>query len=413
MIRWFGSILKNTHKMLQPFYAVIGALFALCERLLPQDDRLFIFGSMGGAYPGDSSWHLFRWYLAHRPGTSSIFVCSNNTVYKDLKTRGFTVHKRSDPRLWIAVNRAKALYFTHAFTDVTPSHYLISRRTRVVYLTHDIAPKRTRHAVVGEPVTESLEAKSRIERRLVTDYISTSPFITKCRAEALQVPEARFRITGLPRNDILVRNRDLAQKTDRFFVNEKAPSHVILYAPTWRSGREATSLLPFPDLSIQKLAKMLDDRNAILILRCHKNDLKYREVRSRLNELTRTSSRIVDGTHERFGDVNELLPEVDVLISDYSGLIHDFLLLDRPIILVPYDRERFEQANGFFYDYDEMAPGPIVHTKTEFLDALQEALDQPELHAQQRKRLRDLIFTYQDDLACQRVAQLIEKHTGI
>jgi CDP-glycerol glycerophosphotransferase (TagB/SpsB family) len=59
-------------------------------------------------------------------------------------------------------------------------------------------------------------------------------------------------------------------------------------------------------------------------------------------------------------DIYPLLKRVNILITDYSSVYFDFLLLDRPIIFAPFDLREFVSLDGqeLFYDYDEVTPGP-------------------------------------------------------
>lgn len=390
--------------------AVFFYFFSLTTKLFSGRfrNRLIVFGANSGIFSGDSPWHLFLWYLNNQPNQKIVWCTANFSEYRRLRKSDLPVAYRNSPFYWFKVISAKTFFFSHGLIDVTPNFRLIPLDARVVYLTHDIAPKRTRHAVQGERVTKKMLKRSALERKIVTDYISCSPFISKCRSLALGVPVEKFRVTGLPRTDVLWQSRTKQLQKDTFMVDGLEVEKVILYAPTWRSGRYATDLLPFSESSISDLVEFLDAKKAVIVLRCHKNDLVFPEVRDKIELLVSLSDRIIDGTHSRFGDVNHFLPEVDVLVSDYSGIIHDFLLLDRPIVLVTYDRASFEQSNGFFYDYDEMAPGDVAVTGEQFLTALHLAFDSPNHHKGKRQSLCDLVFSYQDDHACERVAHLIE-----
>ena len=63
----------------------------------------------------------------------------------------------------------------------------------------------------------------------------------------------------------------------------------------------------------------------------------------------------------------------DLLIADYSSIAVEYSLLGRPIILYAFDKEWYlEHDRGFYFDYEETAPGPIVETMEELLDCIQE-----------------------------------------
>src|SRR5690606_16745716 len=58
--------------------------------------------------------------------------------------------------------------------------------------------------------------------------------------------------------------------------------------------------------------------------------------------------------------IQELLVSADILITDYSTVFFDFSLLHRPIIFYAYDLEDYKAQRDFYYDYENLVPGPIV-----------------------------------------------------
>ena len=70
-------------------------------------------------------------------------------------------------------------------------------------------------------------------------------------------------------------------------------------------------------------------------------------------------------------DIQELLCITDILITDYSSVYCDFLLLDKPILLFTYDFEEFmKKGRGFYYDFKQIAPGPLLFTGKELIKAI-------------------------------------------
>lgn len=84
----------------------------------------------------------------------------------------------------------------------------------------------------------------------------------------------------------------------------------------------------------------------------------------------------------------QLLPVVDVLISDYSSVIYDFLLMERPIVFYAPDLEYYEERNQFYIDYCEM-PGPIVTDAERLAEVICDAYVHP-----MTDRLRDFRQRY-------------------
>ena len=106
-------------------------------------------------------------------------------------------------------------------------------------------------------------------------------------------------------------------------------------------------------------------------------------------------------------DIHELLLDVDTLITDYSSIYFDFLLLDRQIIFVPTDRDIYERERGFnLQPYDFWTPGAKVYTQ----EALEKELFAEDFYVKERQAVRDIIHTYQDSSSCERVYNEVKKY---
>ena len=58
----------------------------------------------------------------------------------------------------------------------------------------------------------------------------------------------------------------------------------------------------------------------------------------------------------------------DICISDYSSLVFEYALFERPIIFFVYDLEEYIDNRGLYYDFDEITPGPICRTNDEMIE---------------------------------------------
>jgi CDP-glycerol glycerophosphotransferase (TagB/SpsB family) len=193
------------------------------------------------------------------------------------------------------------------------------------------------------------------------------------------------------------------------YLDGLRPTKVVLYAPTWRHGREATRFFPFGDFDETELGKFFEEQNTLLLLRPHAADYwKYTDLRDFMTRLAHSSSLIKLSSQDEFPDVNTIMPFVDVLITDYSAIYHDFLLLNRPLVFIPYDFEEFERNSGFLYNYHGLLPGPTVDSFASFKVTLCSVLSGVDSHKPKRKYLQKLIHEYQDAAACERIVQLID-----
>jgi hypothetical protein len=69
--------------------------------------------------------------------------------------------------------------------------------------------------------------------------------------------------------------------------------------------------------------------------------------------------------------VYPFLPHADALVTDYSSVLFEYLLLDRPIVFYPYDLDRYRRSRDFYYDYEKVTPGPRAADFEELLAALE------------------------------------------
>jgi CDP-ribitol ribitolphosphotransferase len=89
----------------------------------------------------------------------------------------------------------------------------------------------------------------------------------------------------------------------------------------------------------------------------------------------------------------------DVLITDYSSVVYEFSLLDKPMLFYAYDKDTYSVVHGFHCDYDAIAPGKVCATFDELVKALQnEDYDMSRLEAFRREN-----FDYADTRSADRV----------
>lgn len=70
--------------------------------------------------------------------------------------------------------------------------------------------------------------------------------------------------------------------------------------------------------------------------------------------------------------IEELICVADICISDYSSLIFEYALFEKPIIFFAFDIDKYNDWRGFYYDYKEMMPGPVVNTTDEIISYIRD-----------------------------------------
>lgn len=146
---------------------------------------------------------------------------------------------------------------------------------------------------------------------------------------------------GAPRNDILVNNPEKFITKVRDFFGIPHNSKIVLYAPTYRKGRNTDKM----QINGQKVLEALSNKfgnSWYMLKRLHPT------MTQRANELD-YDSHIINASE--YDDVQELLAASDVLISDYSSIISEFSIMDKPVFLYAEDIKDYEQERDFYTDY--------------------------------------------------------------
>lgn len=203
--------------------------------------------------------------------------------------------------------------------------------------------------------TENYKENFTNEARKWDLLISPNAYSTEVFKRAFQF-ENEIIESGYPRNDILyVGNNE--ETIDKLKKNLQLPSDkkVLLYAPTWRDndfyevGRYKLNL----QLDLQQMKDQLGD-NYVILIRAHYLVAENLDLSSVGGFAYDVSS---------YPDINELYLISDILITDYSSVFFDYANLKRPMLFFTYDIEEYrDQLRGFYFDFENEAPGPLVET---------------------------------------------------
>lgn len=192
----------------------------------------------------------------------------------------------------------------------------------------------------------------------------SSPEVRWAYAEAFNMKDQMEKVvaTGVSRTDVFY-NKNLIkaaeEKLHRLMPSSKEKK-VILYAPTFR-GRVARAYSP-EEMDMKQMFQAFNEEY-VLVSKHHPFVKKRPEIPEEMGDFAR------DMTEDM--TIEELLMVSDICISDYSSLIFEFSLFERPMIFFAYDLEEYFDWRGFYYDYDEMTPGPICRTTEEMIDYIQ------------------------------------------
>lgn len=198
-----------------------------------------------------------------------------------------------------------------------------------------------------------------------TDIITSSSHINHIYAEAFESDTEKVKSLGVPRTDVFFDNEFVsAQKS---LLLQKYPElenkKLVLWAPTYRGDSIRTS---HNEISVDflKLKKLIGDDFAILV-KLHPHVAKSFSLKNLPDKL---NSFVYDISKEF--QISSALCFSDMVISDYSSLIFEYALFERPMIFYAYDLDDYDSSRSFYYDYEEFVPGEIAKTTDELAAAI-------------------------------------------
>jgi CDP-glycerol glycerophosphotransferase (TagB/SpsB family) len=222
-------------------------------------------------------------------------------------------------------------------------------------------------------------------------------------------PFERTLATGLPRNDRLF--SDPIRVWSRLGLPRGAnPNKLVAWLPTYRQsvrgeirqdGAESGNVFGMEGITMELLNDFLKRHNAYAFVKPH--PMAPFEKASVLSNLL-----IVDDNwlKERGLTLYEVVGQSDVLVSDISGMVVDYLLLDRPIIHSFPDLAEYSASRGFSVEpITDYFVGPVATTAEELFAALTRALNGEDSYTAQRRRIQGLFFRDVDGHATVRLLE--------
>lgn len=193
------------------------------------------------------------------------------------------------------------------------------------------------------------------------DYLLvSSENLKSIYSKALNVPTGKILSLGIPRTDHLINRQYLKATKDRLLSKkgEYEGKKYILYAPTFRDNERQFFKM---NLDLYKMKEELGDDYTLLL---------------RLHPIIRNNYSIPEDLRDFVVDtkkynINDLMLISDILITDYSSVVFEYALLNKPMIFFSYDyKEYTEESREFYFPYEDFVPGPIVYNTEDVIKSI-------------------------------------------
>jgi CDP-glycerol glycerophosphotransferase (TagB/SpsB family) len=400
------------------------AVLVLVSLVVPRSKRIWAFGSWyGGRFADNPKYFFLHCASRERDAVHAVWLSMSSTIVRRIRALGFPAYHRLSPSgLWYAL-RAGVYIFDCRVMDVSS---VASSGAVKVNLWHGVPLKMIERDIPqannalaqanhGSPLVKAANKVLRPQLSEKYDYIlGTSRATCERFAKAFGVERQQVLDGGYPRTDVLLSRDDDARfrmpEEERVIEQCRAYARdgvrVMLYMPTFRDWRnDADRVIP---IDWKALDAALQAHGGALFCKLHPNDQARVPDLSAMRRIHLIPSSV---------DPYPILKHTDALISDYSSIFFDYLLLDRPLVFYPYDLDDYRKYSRALYDdYDSVTPGPkatdaagLQRTLTTLLSSYDE---QARRYAAEREAVRSRFYEHVDDRASARLFDALRERTA-
>ena len=195
----------------------------------------------------------------------------------------------------------------------------------------------------------------------LTHVTVSSPEVIWAYEEAMHLPKGIVKATGVSRTDQFYDKEFVESRKQKLYeiMPEAKDKKVILYAPTFR-GHVATASSP-DRIDFERFCRELGNEY-VIVCKHHPFVKNPPIIPEELQHFARDLTKYLA--------IEDLLCCADICISDYSSLVFEYSLFEKPMIFYAYDYDNYCDWRGFYYDYSEFTPGPVVQTEDELLNSI-------------------------------------------
>ena len=322
----------------------------------------------------------------------------------------FLVSRRAGYRIFWRVDNAR--YFKKHFSNDCV-HFIDDRglksflnlfiylRASYIFTTHSLSfyrgLKRNGQHIIN--LWHGCSYKDRVNKEqkgyddFIDKYLVAGPLFVETKSYFFCCPKDHILSLGYPRYDWLLIQTESAKKMYDELRGEC--DKLIIWMPTFRNAKNGSyhklteHLSQFPLIHHESDWKSIDcickEHNVRLIVKLHVNQKDYKVNWSELECIDKIDESVFD----RYGTkMYSFLAVTDGLVSDYSSVAVDYMIVDKPIAFVLDDFELYKEARGFVVeDPRDYMPGHQIYEMSDFAEYIADIATGNDVYKQQRDRL--------------------------
>lgn len=380
--------------------------------LAPRDKKIWVCGSSFGMRFADNPKYLFL-YLNQfqKENIKSIWISKDIKIIRLLRENGYEAYYRYSLRGIFYCLHAKVYIFDNYSKDIS---FWLSGGAKKINLWHGVGNKKINYDNKFDTVRHpqnSWEKFKTFLRRMSDEkpshyILATSKIMGDIFAGAFQVPRNHVIEAGYPRNDVLIsgkiknlytnQEKACVQKLEKLKEQGKT---ILFYLPTFRDSEAQF----FEVMDMKKWGDFLEENNCVFCSKLHPKS----KLQSRFKEISKEKSQSSIYPIPAQIDTYGILNFADILITDYSSIYSDFLMLNRPSVLFPYDYDTYRMdTREEYFSYEEYMPEPKAYTMEELMERVL-LVKKKDTCQSKREKVRSWMFAHFDGEASRRVYEAI------
>lgn len=309
-------------------------------------NKIFLFSYYGSQY-GDSPKYITEHILKNYPKDKFDVVWAFNDLQDKAHLNGFRKVKTMSLRYFYELSTSKVIITNFRTTDL----FLKRKNQYYIQTWHSSLRLKQIEKDAEESLPKQYIQMAKKDSLKCDLLLSGCEYSTQIFKRAFWYKGDIFEY-GIPRNDLLFHNNSLLRSYVLQKLNIEAGKKVVLYAPTFRKGNS----LEVYNLNYAKVIEKLKSKfqgEWVLLVKLHPHLL------NKTGQLLEDNN-VIDVTS--YDDIQELLSISDVLITDYSSLMFDYSITQRPCFLyVPDVREYIKKDRNLYFDLNEL---PFINAES-------------------------------------------------
>lgn len=330
--------IKYSKTLYSVYYNVMNTVINSLKLFVKTDNKLILFNSFAGRKLDDSPFALFEAMKKdERFKDYKLVWAFHNPDQYDVK--GAEKIKTDTPEYFKTALKARVWITNSSFER---GLHFKNKNTFYFNTWHGTPIKKMGNDIENN---QSFGEKGKNSTDIMT---AQSDFEIDVFSRMFGIPKGRFLKCGLPRNDILCSYDESLRKKFREELGIKDSQKVILYCPTFREFEKDSNnnVVLKPPVHLDRWRKELGNEY-VLLIRAHYEVSKAMDIQD--------DSFVRDVTD--YPSLNELMIASDILISDYSSVLVDYSIMDKPMLHFTYDYDKYSSLRGMYFDIREYING--------------------------------------------------------